>query len=43
VAVRADAADLHLLLARRIGPDAPGVEILGDRALFDHWLEHTVF
>jgi uncharacterized protein (TIGR03083 family) len=43
VAVRADAGDLALLLSRRIPADAPGVQILGDRALFEHWLAHTAF
>jgi uncharacterized protein (TIGR03083 family) len=43
VAVRGPAADLLLVLTRRLPPSAPGVEILGQRALLAHWLEHTPF
>jgi uncharacterized protein (TIGR03083 family) len=43
VAVRGSAADLLLLLSRRIPADGPGVEIFGDNALLAHWLEHTKF
>jgi uncharacterized protein (TIGR03083 family) len=43
VAVRGSAADLLLVLTRRLPPSAPGVEILGEQALLTHWLEHTPF
>jgi uncharacterized protein (TIGR03083 family) len=43
VAVRATAADLVLLLSGRISPDRDGITVFGDRALLDHWLEHTKF
>lgn len=41
VAVRGPAVDLLLVLSRRrpLGA-APGLEVLGDGALFDHWIEH---
>jgi uncharacterized protein (TIGR03083 family) len=42
-AVRAAAADLFLLLLRRIPPDDPRIEVLGDPRLVGHWLEHTRF
>jgi uncharacterized protein (TIGR03083 family) len=41
VAVRGRALDLLLLLSRRAAPGAVGVEILGDRAVLDAWLEHS--
>jgi uncharacterized protein (TIGR03083 family) len=41
VAVRGPAADLLLVLSRRRPLDAaPALEILGERALFDHWIAH---
>jgi uncharacterized protein (TIGR03083 family) len=41
VAVRGPAAELLLVLSRRRSPAAaPGLEVLGDRALFDHWIGH---
>jgi len=43
VAVRGPAADLLLVLTRRLPPTAPGVEILGEQALLAHWLQHTPF
>ena len=43
VAVRATAADLLLLLTKRMPADSPGVEIFGDQALLAHWLAHTSF
>jgi uncharacterized protein (TIGR03083 family) len=42
-AVRGPAVGLLLLLTRRLPPASAGVEILGDQALLDHWLEHTPF
>ncbi|WP_026404521.1 maleylpyruvate isomerase family mycothiol-dependent enzyme [Actinomadura rifamycini] len=33
--------DLMLVFARRLSPDDAAVKITGDRALLDHWLEHT--
>ena len=43
VAVRGPAADLLLILTRRLPPSAPGAEIFGDQALLTHWLDHTPF
>jgi uncharacterized protein (TIGR03083 family) len=43
VAVRGNAADLFLLLTRRITPDSAEIQVLGDRALFDHWYANTAF
>ncbi|MEV0716883.1 maleylpyruvate isomerase family mycothiol-dependent enzyme [Asanoa sp. NPDC050611] len=41
VAVRGPAADLLLVLSRRRPIDAaPTLEVHGDRALFDRWIEH---
>jgi uncharacterized protein (TIGR03083 family) len=39
VAVRAPLADLLRVVTRRLPPDAEGVEVLGDRAVLDAWLE----
>ena len=41
--VRAPARDLLLVLNRRLDTGRAGVEIIGDRALFTHWLEHAKF
>ena len=41
VAIRGQAADLHLVLTRRAKPDR--VEVIGDRGLFAHWLDNAVF
>jgi len=43
VAVRGRAADLLLVLTRRLPPTAPGVEVFGEHALLAHWLQHTPF
>jgi len=43
VAVRGPAADLLLVLTRRLPPSAPGVDIYGEQALLTHWLGHTPF
>jgi hypothetical protein len=43
VAVRGTAADLLLMLYRRLPPAAPGIEILGDEGLLSHWLDHSAF
>ncbi|MCP2339385.1 maleylpyruvate isomerase family mycothiol-dependent enzyme [Actinomadura rupiterrae] len=43
VTVSAAAADLFLLLSRRITADDPGVKVDGDRALLDHWTSLTAF
>jgi uncharacterized protein (TIGR03083 family) len=41
VAVRGPAAELLLVLSRRRPLDAtPALELQGDRALLDHWIEH---
>ena len=42
VAVRGGVSDLYLLLMRRLAPDAR-IQVLGERALLDHWLQHTPF
>jgi uncharacterized protein (TIGR03083 family) len=39
VAVRAPLADLLRVVTRRLPPDAEGVEVLGDPAVLDAWLE----
>jgi uncharacterized protein (TIGR03083 family) len=39
VAVRAPLADLLRVVTRRLPPDAAGMEVLGDRAVLDAWLE----
>ena len=39
VAVRAPLADLLRVVTRRLPPDSEGVEVLGDRAVLDAWLE----
>jgi uncharacterized protein (TIGR03083 family) len=39
VAVRAPLADLLRVVTRRLPPDAEDVEVLGDRAVLDAWLE----
>ena len=39
VAVRAPLADLLRVVTRRLSPDADGVEVLGDRAVLDAWLD----
>ena len=43
VAVRGPAADLLLILTRRLPPSATAVDIFGDQALLTHWLGHTPF
>jgi uncharacterized protein (TIGR03083 family) len=43
VALRGPAGRLWLVLVRRLPPDDPEVEILGDRALLDAWLAATPF
>jgi uncharacterized protein (TIGR03083 family) len=43
VAVRGPAADLLLVLTRRLPPSAPGVDIFGEQPLLTHWLDHTPF
>jgi uncharacterized protein (TIGR03083 family) len=43
VAVRGPAADLLLVLTRRLPPSAPGVDIFGEQPLLTHWLNHTPF
>ena len=43
VAVRGPAASLLLVLTRRLPPSDPAIEVLGERALLDHWLQDTPF
>ena len=43
VAMRGAAGTLLLALYRRVPPDDPGLDVLGNRALLDHWLAHTAF
>ncbi|MCW2568164.1 MAG: hypothetical protein JWN54_2261 [Mycobacterium sp.] len=43
VAVRGNAADLFLLLSRRAPRDSGAVEVLGERAVLDHWLDNSAF
>jgi uncharacterized protein (TIGR03083 family) len=42
-AVRGRATDLLLAIVRRRSTEAAGVEVLGDRAVWDGWLERTPF
>jgi uncharacterized protein (TIGR03083 family) len=42
VAVRGPLPDLLRVVTRRLPPSADGVEVLGDRALLDAWLERLV-
>jgi uncharacterized protein (TIGR03083 family) len=43
VAVRGPAASLLLVLTRRLLPSDPAIEVLGEQALLNHWLQHTPF
>lgn len=43
VALRGPARRLLLVLMRRVPPDDPQVQVLGDRALLDSWLAATAF
>ncbi len=43
VAVRGPAASLLLVLTRRLPPSDPAIEVLGEHALLDHWLQYTPF
>jgi uncharacterized protein (TIGR03083 family) len=43
VALRAPLGDLLLAFQRRLALDSDRLEILGDRAILEHWLEHTRF
>jgi uncharacterized protein (TIGR03083 family) len=43
VALRGPAGRLLLVLMRRVPPDDPQVQVLGDRALLDAWLAATPF
>jgi uncharacterized protein (TIGR03083 family) len=42
VAVRGPIADLLRVVSRRLPPDTEGVEVLGDRAVLDAWLERLI-
>jgi MDMPI C-terminal domain len=41
--VRAPVRELLLMLYRRLDTGQDGVEIVGERGLFTHWLEHSKF
>ena len=41
VAVRGPLADVLRVACRRLSPDADGIEVLGDRAVLDAWLERV--
>jgi uncharacterized protein (TIGR03083 family) len=43
VAVRGPAAALMLLLVRRLPPDSPQLQVIGDRGLLDAWLASTPY
>jgi uncharacterized protein (TIGR03083 family) len=43
VAIRGNAADLLLVMTRRVPLETADVEVLGDKVLFDHWLANTAF
>jgi uncharacterized protein (TIGR03083 family) len=42
VAVRGPLADVLRVACRRLPPDADGIELLGDRAVLDTWLERVI-
>ena len=42
-AVRGPASALLLILVRRLPADHPGVQVIGDRTVLDHWLAATPF
>jgi uncharacterized protein (TIGR03083 family) len=42
VAVRGPVADVLRVACRRLPPDADGIELLGDRAVLDTWLERVI-
>ncbi|MFV2172211.1 maleylpyruvate isomerase family mycothiol-dependent enzyme [Actinomadura sp. LOL_016] len=41
VTIAGPVRDLMLVFARRLAPDDAAVKVTGDRALLNHWLEHT--
>ncbi|KAB2343640.1 maleylpyruvate isomerase family mycothiol-dependent enzyme [Actinomadura rudentiformis] len=43
VVVSAGVTDLLLVITRRLPPDDLRTEVIGERPLLDHWLEHTAF
>ncbi|GAA2612460.1 maleylpyruvate isomerase family mycothiol-dependent enzyme [Actinomadura fulvescens] len=43
VVVSGGVTDLLLVITRRLPPDDLRVEVIGERPLLDHWLEHTAF
>lgn len=43
VTLRGSLTDVLQVLMRRLPPDSDRVEVLGDRALLDHWLARTSF
>jgi hypothetical protein len=43
MALRGPASAVFLVLMRRLAPDDPAVEIIGDRSLLDGWLAATPF
>lgn len=43
VAIRGQAARLLLVLVRRLPPDDPAVEVIGDTAVLARWLDRTPF
>ena len=43
VALRGPAVRLLLVLVRRLPPDDPSIEVLGDAPALSRWLEHTPF
>ncbi|MEU3525638.1 maleylpyruvate isomerase family mycothiol-dependent enzyme [Streptomyces sp. NPDC038707] len=43
VALRGPLTSVLLAFYRRLPPDAPGLEVLGDRELLDFWLERATF
>ena len=43
MALRGPASDMLLVLLRRLPPDDPAVQVLGDRSLLDGWLAGTPF
>lgn len=43
MALRGPLTDVLLAFYGRLSPDAPGLEVLGDRKLLELWLEKATF
>ncbi|MDX5568771.1 hypothetical protein PYK79_43110 [Streptomyces sp. ID05-04B] len=43
VVLRGPLTSVLLAFYRRLPPDSPGLEVLGERAVLEFWLENTAF